>query len=306
MSKWAITWSLLGLVLAGCGGSATALRSDNVRLQTKVNALRAEARRDRNKKRDLENQVFLLRDKLEKEKQEAADEAEPALPVEVLAPDEAPPSEPGYQVVGVDDEGNQIVYVGDAASDRTVSPRLDKYLDDDDRRPTAAPAGPPIVDPGPAAASDRLTVTASVPTVASQMRHARSRSIETDGPRALYRRHYAALRAGDHAAAIAGFRAFLQQYPHSDYADNAQYWLGEAYYDQRQYKVAMREFRRVVNDYPRGNKVPDALLKIGFCYAALGETSKARDVLEQVTRVYPASNPAKLAQRRLAQLAGGK
>lgn len=307
MSKWAIAWSFLGLVLSGCGGSATALRSDNVRLQTKVNQLRAQVRSDRNKKRDLENQVFLLRDKMEQEKHETADAAEPPLPVEVLTPDQAPPSDAGYQVVGVDDEGNQIVYVGDAASDRTVSPRLDKYLDDDTRSSrTPVRSGPPIVDPGADAASDRLRVTASVPTVASQMRHARRRSIEIDGARALYQRQYAALRAGDHASAIAGFRAFLQQYPHSDYADNAQYWLGEAFYDQRQYKLAMREFRRVINNYPRGNKVPDALLKIGFCYAALGETSKARDVLEQVTRVYPASNPGKLAQRRLAELAGGK
>jgi tol-pal system protein YbgF len=120
----------------------------------------------------------------------------------------------------------------------------------------------------------------------------------------LYRRHHAALTAGRHADAIAGFRDFLARYPRHDYADNAQYWLGEAFYAQKQYRQAMTEFRKVVKDHPRGNKVPDALLKVGYCYAGLGELDKARDVLGQVTSIYPTSEPARLAAQKLDELAG--
>ena len=97
-------------------------------------------------------------------------------------------------------------------------------------------------------------------------------------------------------------REFLKKYPDSSLADNAQYWLGEAYYDQRNYEQALTEFRRVVKRYPSGNKAPDALLKIGYCYAKLGDVAAARDVLAQVVEVYPKTAAARLATKRLEEL----
>lgn len=298
MGKTCIPWTLVGLLALGCGGPGANLASQNTSLQTRVNELRANARRDRNKIRDLENQVFLLKDRLETAEVHGNRTADPELPVEVLEPD-TPATD--YQVAGVDEDGNQIIYVGDAASDRSVAPRLDSYANEDpvatrERRP-APPLDVPL-----ASESDRIPVTDSVPTIDNQLATVRRARAAEDDARSVYQRHYASLRAGKHAAAITGFRAFLSAYPDHDYADNAQYWLGEAHYDQKQYKRAMREFRRVVKRYPRGNKVADALLKIGYCYASLGEAAKARDVLEQVTRVYPTSNPAKLAAQKLRAL----
>lgn len=300
MGKKCIPWALAGLLVAvGCGGPRANLRAENASLQSRVDDLRASARRDRQKIRDLENQLFLLEDKLETATMENTRVADPDLPVEVLEPDDAA-ADRGYQVVGVDDDGNQIVYVGEAARDRSVAPRLPRYTNED-----APPPAPPVaMDDVPVAADDdRIPVTRDVPTIDRQLGEVRRARAARDQARSAYQRHYAALRAGKHAAAIAGFRGFVARYPDHDYADNAQYWLGEALYDQKQYKAAMREFRRVVKNYPRGNKVADALLKIGYCYASVGEPAKARDVLTQVTRVYPKSNPAKLAARKLAALA---
>src|SRR5690606_34317546 len=104
---------------------------------------------------------------------------------------------------------------------------------------------------------------------------------------------------------IASLRGFLATHPRHDYADNAQYWLGEAYYAQNDYRQALGEFRIVIETYPRGNKVPDALLKVGYCYQALGQTDKARAVLEQVVNLYPKSEPATLAATRLHASASG-
>src|SRR5690606_19413745 len=85
-------------------------------------------------------------------------------------------------------------------------------------------------------------------------------------PKAAYRQALDALRAGKHTEAIDGFRALVAAHPRHDLADNAQYWLGEAFYDQRRYRDALIEFRKVVDNHSRGNKVPDALLKIGYCH----------------------------------------
>src|SRR6185503_10670945 len=82
------------------------------------------------------------------------------------------------------------------------------------------------------------------------------------GPTEPYRRSLEALRGGRHADAETGFREFLRLFPGHDFADNAQYWLAECSYDQKDYPTALREFRRVQEKYPQGNKVPDALLKV--------------------------------------------
>ena len=68
----------------------------------------------------------------------------------------------------------------------------------------------------------------------------------------------------------------------------------------RTQQVGDREFRRVVERYASGNKAPDALVKIGFCYQRLGDAAAARDVLAQVIDIYPRTNAAKLAAERLA------
>ena len=99
--------------------------------------------------------------------------------------------------------------------------------------------------------------------------------------------------------AVAALRAFVAKHAHHDYADNAQYWIGEAFYAQKDYARALTEFRAVIEVYPRGNKVPDALLKVGYCYLAMGQGEKARAVLEQVVNLYPKSEPAALAAKRL-------
>jgi tol-pal system protein YbgF len=118
----------------------------------------------------------------------------------------------------------------------------------------------------------------------------------------LYTASVDLLKHGQHAEAISGLQKFIRTFPSHDYADNAQYWLGECYYDQKDFKTALREFRRVVQHYPGGNKTPDALLKVGFCYWQLSDTGKARDVLEQVVKSYPGTEIAKKAQDKLQEL----
>ena len=65
-------------------------------------------------------------------------------------------------------------------------------------------------------------------------------------------------------------------------ADNAQYWLGEAYYVNKSFPEALVAFQRVVDNYPQSRKLPDALLKIGYCNYELKDYSAARAALSQV------------------------
>ena len=117
-----------------------------------------------------------------------------------------------------------------------------------------------------------------------------------------YRNALEHLRAGRHDEAVLGLRTFVKKFPGHDYADNAQYWLGECFYDRKRYAEAASEFRAAVANYPLGNKAPDALLKLGYCLLAMGEQSKGRDALRQVPEAYPRTEAARLASERLAEL----
>jgi tol-pal system protein YbgF len=125
--------------------------------------------------------------------------------------------------------------------------------------------------------------------------------IDADPARA-YKAAYDLLRAGQHDAAAERLRAFVRRFPKHEYADNAQYWLGEAFYDRHRYGEAATEFRAAVEKFPLGNKAPDALVKLGYCLLALGDVQKGRDVLKQVPESYPNTDAARLAGEKLAEL----
>ena len=78
----------------------------------------------------------------------------------------------------------------------------------------------------------------------------------------------------------------MRRFPRHDFADNAQYWLGETFYARKQYSEAVASFRAVVERWPTGNKAPDALLKLGFSLVQQGEKEKGRAVLTQVISNY--------------------
>jgi len=115
-----------------------------------------------------------------------------------------------------------------------------------------------------------------------------------------------ALKGSDYPRAIAGFKNFVNTYPASPLASNAQYWLGEAYYVNREYPNAITAFQKVISEWPDSRKAPDALVKVGFTQAALGKNSEARDTLENVQKRYPGTEAATLATDRLKRMSNGK
>ncbi len=116
---------------------------------------------------------------------------------------------------------------------------------------------------------------------------------------AVYNQAFSALKAGSYSVAITSFRDFLSNYPGSPLAENAQYWLGEAYYVTRDYDGAAASFRTVLQQWPQSRKAPDALLKIGFTQFEQKKFAESRRTLEDVIQKYPDSDPAKLAADKL-------
>ncbi|HMD27757.1 MAG TPA: tol-pal system protein YbgF [Steroidobacteraceae bacterium] len=122
-----------------------------------------------------------------------------------------------------------------------------------------------------------------------------------DAPR--YQAAFNLLKDGQYDKAIDAFQKFLSDFPASSLADNAQYWLGEAYYVNRNYPDAESAFQRVVEKYPQSRKLPDALLKIGYCRYELKQWDSAKTVLTQVVTQFADSPAGRLAQQRLEKMA---
>jgi tol-pal system protein YbgF len=123
---------------------------------------------------------------------------------------------------------------------------------------------------------------------------------------AAYQAAFGLLKDSQFDQAIAGFQQFLVTYPDSSLADNAQYWLGEAYYVNKSYPEALAAFERVAIKYPQSRKIPDALLKVGYCYYELKQLQEAHDTLAKVVASYPDTPAGKLAQARLEKMATEK
>jgi len=116
-----------------------------------------------------------------------------------------------------------------------------------------------------------------------------------------YIKAFGVYSTNNYPAAIEAFGAFIGNYPDSEYAANAQYWMGECYYTQKSYPQALESFRKVVDGYPKSNKVPDAMLKIGFSHISMNEPDKAKAVLEGLVAKYPKSHAAVKAKDRLKE-----
>lgn len=105
----------------------------------------------------------------------------------------------------------------------------------------------------------------------------------------------------NYQGAIDQFNALLQADINRDLADNCHYWIGESHYALRDYNQAIQDFQQVLT-YTGSGKRPYAQLMIGNSYAALGNTSAAREAYTTLVNTYPTSSLVAKAQEKLARL----
>lgn len=164
--------------------------------------------------------------------------------------------------------------------------------------PVAAPAATPEVNkPLPAQKQDAVPASgeASSPAYAPRLP-------PVGDEKQQYQQAYEALRNGHTAQAIAEFNALLSKNSKNEFANNAQYWLGEAYRVNQDIDSARKAFNSVIENYPGSSKVPDALLKLGYIEVEQKNAVKAREYLTRVTTDFPGSTAARLASKKLLLL----
>lgn len=163
-------------------------------------------------------------------------------------------------------------------ANQAVIQRIESYLN---LEKTAPPA---TADPSPAAAV---------------VQPATEKQLAEDQ---LYLSAKKALENGEFEIARKGFAELIDKHPQSGHADNAQFWIGESYYKEKWYEKAILEYQKVIEKYPKGNKVQASLLKQGFAFLNLGDSANARLILKELIRKYPKSNESAIARKKIEGL----
>lgn len=151
-------------------------------------------------------------------------------------------------------------------------------------------------------AAQAAAPVAPTPAVESKPSASAATTLANGNEKERYQQAYDTLRNGHNDQAVKMFEALLVDFPSGEFADNSQYWLGEAYKINREFDKARAAFGKVVSQYPNSSKVPDALLKIGYIEFDQQNIAKARDYLTRVTSSYPGTTAAHLASKKLAQM----
>jgi len=121
-------------------------------------------------------------------------------------------------------------------------------------------------------------------------------------PQTLYNSAYNDYLKGSYDLAMREFQEYLANFPTTELADNATYWIGECFYRQRRFRQAVEQFDTVLERYSRSDKVAAATLKKGYALLELGERSQGVVQLRHVIKQYPNSDEANLARQRLREI----
>ncbi|WP_312935298.1 tol-pal system protein YbgF [Pseudomonas sp.] len=177
---------------------------------------------------------------------------------------------------------------------------LERYQDLDGRiSSNAAPAATPD---NSSTGSAPAAGTASGDSGASAKPTSSSEPGDPAKEKLYYDAAFDLIKQKDFDKASQAFGAFLRKYPSSQYAGNAQYWLGEVNLAKGDLQGASQAFAKVGQAYPKHSKVPDSLYKLADVERRLGHTDKVKGILQQVVSQYPGTSAAQLAQRDLQRL----
>jgi tol-pal system protein YbgF len=98
------------------------------------------------------------------------------------------------------------------------------------------------------------------------------------------------------------FGDYVKNYPNTDLASNAQFYIGEISYQQGDYKDAIAQYNLVLNNYPQSYKLSASMLKKGMAELELGMKATGIRDLKEVVRRFPGSDEARRAQAKLREL----
>ncbi|MBL8135228.1 MAG: tetratricopeptide repeat protein [Acidobacteria bacterium] len=155
--------------------------------------------------------------------------------------------------------------------------------------PAAAPGATP---PPTAGGAPAPVTTAPAPTAGPNAM----------SPSRLYDLAWADYTAGNYDLAVEGFSSYVRSFPKSEFADNAQYYIGESYYQRGKLAEAVDAFGRLISTYPRSDVAGQAYYKRGLVYERMNQPDRAREAYDYLVKTLGDTDAGRLAKQRLDAL----
>ncbi|MEW6162591.1 MAG: tol-pal system protein YbgF [Nitrospirota bacterium] len=119
---------------------------------------------------------------------------------------------------------------------------------------------------------------------------------------AIYGTAYDAFKGKRYKEAREKFEAFIKEFPQDELADNAQFWIAETYYGEKDFEGAILAYETLLKKYPHSEKAPGALLKQGFSFIEIGDRKTGKTILEKLGERYPDSRETGLAKKKIEEI----
>ena len=141
--------------------------------------------------------------------------------------------------------------------------------------------------------SDTTQQTQSIDTTASivtETFQAEEKILPDETPDKQYKFATSFLKVGDYSTAERAFREFVNTNPEHNLAGNAQYWYAETFRIRQLYTDAASAYLEGYQKYPKGEKAPINLLKLGVSMVQIGEKDQGCKMINGVEKQYPNAN----------------
>jgi len=158
--------------------------------------------------------------------------------------------------------------------------------------------------PAPATGAAPTSLVGTAKPIASAGSPSGSSVIPAGAPSAdtLYSNGLRDITSGKYDLARSEFEDYLKFYGDTDLASNAQFYLGEIFYKQKQYVDAVAAYDKVLTNYPKSFKLGPARLRKGMALIELGQKTAGVRELREVVKRYPGSDEDRLARAKLKEL----
>ena len=109
------------------------------------------------------------------------------------------------------------------------------------------------------------------------------------------------MKIGDYETAEFALKEFIDKNKDHDLAGSAQYWYGETFRIRQLYSDAATAYLDGYQNYPKSNKAPDNLLKLGITMVQLGEKDQGCKMISGIEKEYPKANKSVLQKAQYEQ-----
>lgn len=272
--KW--VWLGVVLILSGCATQSGGFSErDKVLLEGRLEDLESAQARQKSKVTALEKRVAQLEDMVSLLSRRTSLESREVVKIEPRMP-----SVPAVQDKGVEDDVYQEIVISEE--------KKRSYFGNTRSRSSSSASQP----------YENVVTNDRLPSSGSPSLEEKTPSGSSVSPMPFYQEGIDLYRQGNFVEARARFEKFLAAKPEESYIDNALYWIGECFYGEGLYHEAANYFHRIVQEYPKANKVPDALLKVSLTYQKLGKMDSAREMLRYLMEAFPGTEAARIGKEK--------